>query len=91
MEKKNLKYQVWSLGYNKNQEITDFAYMYGEYDNKQAAIGLAEQISIKQDTKKKIPNNVKWMLIQVETVRTRGSWEENIDTVYEEWYKRSEW
>ena len=91
MEKKNLKYQVWSLGYNKNQEITDFAYMYGEYDNKQAAIGLAEQINIKKDTKKKIPNNVKWMLVQVETVRTRGSWEENIDTVYEEWYKRSEW
>ena len=54
MEKKNLKYQVWSLGYNKNQEITDFAYMYGEYDNKQAAIGLAEQINIKKDTKKKI-------------------------------------
>lgn len=65
----NAKYQIWLLGYNKDQEITDFEVFINEYDDPDKAVKYAKLFLDEERYKTLIvPEDVKYIECLVETV-----------------------
>ncbi len=81
MKKKT--YEVWALGYDAEQNITDEERLIYSTTNKQEAIEAAEDYaSTAAGCSDEFPANVYFVGVEVETVIDRGGYSENIDTVY---------
>jgi hypothetical protein len=86
MRKKKVTYQVWALGYDAEQNITDWDDELGDFKTQDEAIDYAESLTLEKilgSLNRKLPERVKYLDIQVETVVDHGSWDENIETVWE--------
>lgn len=96
MPKLKTSYQVWVLGYNDDDCITDFDEFLGEFPSGSEATEYAENLSL-FDLKDKleklgaeIPEDVRYLHLQVETVKQHKDWEENVDTIYEDTFDLEE-
>lgn len=86
MPKLPTSYQVWVLGYNDDDCITDFDYFIKEFDSAEEAVEFAEELNeekIVASMNRPVPNDVRYLHLQVETVKKHKDWEENVDTIYE--------
>lgn len=93
MGKKKVTYQVWALGYDAEQNITDWDEILGEFQTQDEAVDYAESLTLEKilgSLNRKLPVDVKYLDIQVETVVDHSSWDENIETVWETWYDLEE-
>jgi hypothetical protein len=96
MPKLPISYQVWVLGYNNDDCITDFDEFLGEFPSGSEATEYAENLSL-SDLKDKlermgaeIQEDVRYLHLQVETVKKHKDWEENVDTIYEDTFDLKE-
>lgn len=84
-------FEVWLLGYDENNDITDFDYFVKSFDNSADAVEFAKDLcekgiqSIKEtDDSFYIPADVKAVNVLVETVITDDTGNsENVDTVFD--------
>lgn len=86
MPKLKTSYQVWVLGYNDDDCITDFDYFIKEFNSAEEAVDFAEELDEKKiltSINRTVPKNVRYLHLQVETVKQHKDWEENVDTIYE--------
>ena len=96
MRKLPTSYHVWVLGYNNEDCITDFNEFLGEFQSGSEATKYAESLSL-SDLKDKLERmgaefskDVRYLHLQVETVKKHKGWEENVDTIYEDTFDLKE-
>ena len=70
----DITYEVWVLGYDKYQNITDFDLFIKDFEDKEEAIKFAEKYYYKET----LPKGVCYYEVVVETVVNNS----NIETVY---------
>ena len=79
------KYQFWLLGYDVNQNITDFEFLVNEADDPDPMIAQAKQYLDEEKYKKRtFPDNIKFLEVLVETVVNVEGYEENVGTLFDE-------
>ena len=77
------KYQFWLLGYDVNQNITDFEFLVNEADDPDPMIAQAKQYLDEEKYKKrKFPDDVVYLEAIVETVVKVDDYEENVGTLF---------
>lgn len=62
-----VSYEVWILGYDRFDRLTPFEYLVGSFANPDAAVDRAAVITV-PDLENKIPDEVSYFSIEVETV-----------------------
>lgn len=68
-EEAEVRYAVWALGYDEDDEITDAEFLIGEFDDPDDAITCAGQLTFETlDKEFEIPSYVAHFSIEVETV-----------------------
>lgn len=78
-------YQVWMLGYDKNECITDFDVLLEEFDDPDPAVEFARNFAETNKVRSfNLPDDVKYVEVLVETVvqYDDGSMDENVETIY---------
>jgi hypothetical protein len=81
-------YQVWLLGYDADQNITDFSKQLRASPDPEAAVEWAKQYSDNgKFENESIPDNVAYVEVLVETIVDLGGYEENVGTLYSEVFK----
>jgi hypothetical protein len=91
IEEVKVTYQVWVLGYmgDEDRSITDYDEFLAEFATEDEAVEYAESLTLAEVKEKlealgsDIPEDVRYLHLQVETVEDDGEYEENVDTVYE--------
>ena len=77
-------YEVWALGRDKFNNVTDFEVLLGEFDDPEDARNFAWTVSVdlvRSKAAEDFPTNLKQLDIEVETVATEDSYSENIGTI----------
>lgn len=93
MPKLKTSYQVWILGYNNDDCITDFDCFIREFDSAAEAMDFAKELDEKKILAlidRPVPEDVRYLHLQVETVKQHKNWEENVDTLYEDTFDLKE-
>lgn len=62
------KYEVWLLGYDADDNITDYEFLIGSYDDPDDAVVKAQQVFLLEDLPSDIPEDVAYVELLVETV-----------------------
>lgn len=62
-----VSYEVWTLGYDRFDILTPFEYLMGSFTNPDAAVDRARTLAV-PDLEEKIPDEVSYFSIEVETV-----------------------
>ena len=86
-DQRDVRYEVWALGYDANDFCTDVELLLGTYDNKEEAIEKAKSFGHLDDVKKVMPDDLKlvdgdYVNIVVETIKNNDPTNSNIDTVF---------
>ena len=84
---RDVRYEVWALGYDANDFCTDVELLLGTYDNKEEAIEKAKSFGHLDDVKKVMPDDLElvdgaYVNIVVETIKNDDPTNSNIDTVF---------
>ena len=82
MSKSKLNYEVWLMGYDAQQNITDFELMLYSSEDAADAINYAIKFRQQEQLKINVPNGIKYLRIEVETVATTNGDETNIESIY---------
>ena len=80
---KDATYQVWILGYDKNNNITDFEVMIDESKDAESMVECATNyIEEERYGSMEFPDEVKYIEILVETVVDLEDYDENVGTLF---------
>ena len=81
-EAKDATYQVWVLGYDENEHITDFEVMVNESKDAKSMVEYAERyIEEERYGTMAFPDEVKYIEVLVETVVDLEDYDENVGTL----------
>ena len=80
---KDATYQVWILGYDKNENITDFEVMLNESKDAESMVEYAKNY-VEEERYETIafPDEVKYIEVLVETVVELEDYTENVGTLF---------
>ena len=80
---KDATYQVWVLGYDENENITDFEVMVNESKNAESMVEYAENyVEEERYGTMTFPDEVKYIEVLVETVVDLEDYDENVGTLF---------
>ena len=80
---KDAAYQVWVLGYDKNEHITDFEVMIDESKDAESMVEYATNyVEEERYENLKFPDEVKYIEVLVETVVDLEDYDENVGTLF---------
>ena len=80
---KDATYQVWILGYDKNEHITDFEVMIDESKDAESMVEYAEcYVEEERYGTMTFPDEVKYIEVLVETVVDLEDYDENVGTLF---------
>ena len=80
---KDATYQVWVLGYDENENITDFEVMVDESKDVESMVEYAENyVEEERYENLKFPDEVKYIEVMVETVVDLEDYDENVGTLF---------
>ena len=84
---RDVRYEVWALGYDAEDFCTDVELLLGTYDNKEEAIEKAKSFNSLDDVKKATSDDLEldegdYVNIVVETIKNDDPTNTNIDTVF---------
>ena len=85
------RYEIWALGYDKDEFVTDYEKFVGEYEDLDEAQEAFEEISRKKEEYldlKNVPKEIHYIYLQLETIEDHGDWDENIETQMEQHFER---
>ena len=80
---KDAMYQVWILGYDENENITDFEVMLNESKDAESMVEYAERY-VEEERYKTMafPDEVKYIEVLVETIVELEDYTENVGTLF---------
>ena len=80
---KDATYQVWVLGYDENENITDFEVMIDESKDAESMVEYAERY-VEEECygNMAFPDEVKYIEVLVETVVDLEDYDENVGTLF---------
>ena len=83
----DVRYEVWSLGYDANDFCTDLELLLGTYDDREEAIEKVKSFNSLDDVKKATSDDLEldegdYVNIVVETIKNNDPTNSNIDTVF---------
>ena len=80
---KDAMYQVWILGYDENENITDFEVMLNESKDAESMVEYAKNY-VEEDCYETIafPDEVKYIEVLVETIVELEGYTENVGTLF---------
>ena len=82
-EAKAATYQVWVLGYDENENITDFEVMVNESKDAESMVEYAENyVEEERYGTMTFPDEVKYIEVLVETVVDLEDYDENVGTLF---------
>ena len=82
-EAKDATYQVWVLGYDENEHITDFEVMVNESKDAESMVEYAERyVEEERYGTMAFPDEVKYIAVLVETVVDLEDYDENVGTLF---------
>ena len=86
-DQRDVRYEVWALGYDAEDFCTDLELLLGTYDNKEEAIEKVKSFNSLDDVKKATSDDLwlddgDYVNIVVETIRNNDPTNSNIDTVF---------
>ena len=82
-EAKDATYQVWVLGYDENEHITDFEVMVNESKDAESMVEYAERyVEEERYETMTFPDEVKYIEVLVETVVDLEDYDENVGTLF---------
>ena len=86
-DQRDVRYEVWALGYDANDFCTDVELLLGTYDNKEEAIEKAKSFNSLDDVKKATSDDLglaegDYVNILVETIKNDDPTNANIDTAF---------
>ena len=80
---KDATYQVWVLGYDENENITDFEVMVNESKNAESMVEYATNyVEEERYGTMAFPDEVKYIEVLVETVVDLEDYDENVGTLF---------
>ena len=80
---KDAAYQVWVLGYDENEHITDFEVMVDESKDAESMVKYAERyVEEERYGTMTFPDEVKYIEVLVETVVDLEDYNENVGTLF---------
>ena len=80
---KDATYQVWVLGYDENENITDFEVMVDESKNAESMVEYATNyVEEERYGTMAFPDKVKYIEVLVETVVDLEDYDENVGTLF---------
>ena len=80
---KDATYQVWVLGYDENEHITDFEVMVNESKDAESMVEYAERyVEEERYGTMTFPDEVKYIEVLVETVVDLEDYNENVGTLF---------
>lgn len=90
-EAKPAKYQVWALGYDADQNITDYEQLLGEFTDPELAVKYANKVvnDIDNTDQLKLSANVEYVEVLVETVVDIEGMEVNVGNLFDDTIKIS--
>ena len=86
-DSRDVRYEVWALGYDANDFCTDVELLLGTYDNKEEAIEKVKSFNSLDDVKKATSDDLglvdgDYLNVVVETIKNDDPTNSNIDTVF---------
>ena len=86
---KPAKYQVWVLGYDADQNITDYEQLLGEFTDPELAVKYANKVTgdINSSEQTGLPTEVVYLEVLVETVVDVEDIETNVGNLFDETIK----
>ena len=80
---KDATYQVWVLGYDENEHITNFEVMVNESKDAESMVEYAERY-VEEEQYKTIafPDEVKYIEVLVETIAELEDYDENVGNLF---------
>ena len=86
-DQRDVRYEVWALGYDANDFCTDVELLLGTYDDREEAIEKVKSFNSLDDVKKVMPDDLElvegdYVNIVVETIKNDDPTNTNIDTVF---------
>ena len=80
---KDATYQVWVLGYDENENITDFEVLVDESKDAESMVERATNyVEEERYENLKFPDEVKYIEVLVETVVDLEDYDENVGTLF---------
>ena len=80
---KDATYQVWVLGYDENENITDFEVLVDESKDAESMVEYAERyVEEERYGTMTFPDEVKYIEVLVETVVDLEDYDENVGTLF---------
>ena len=84
---RDVRYEVWALGYDANDFCTDLELLLGTYDDREEAIEKVKSFNSLDDVKKATSDDLEldegdYVNIVVETIKNNDPTNSNIDTVF---------
>ena len=80
---KDATYQVWVLGYDENEHITDFEVMVNESKDAESMVEYAERyVEEERYGTMAFPDEVKYIEVLVETIVDLEGYNENVGTLF---------
>ena len=80
---KDATYQVWVLGYDENENITDFEVMIDESKDAESMVEYAERyVEEERYGTMSFPDEVKYIEVLVETIVDLEGYNENVGTLF---------
>ena len=80
---KDAAYLVWVLGYDENENITDFEVMIDESKDAESMVEYAERyVEEERYENLKFPDEVKYIEVLVETIVDLEGYDENVGTLF---------
>ena len=86
-DQRDVRYEVWALGYDANDFCTDLELLLGTYDDREEAIEKVKSFNSLDDVKKAASDDLKlddgdYVNIIVETIKNDDPTNTNIDTAF---------
>ena len=82
-EAKDATYQVWVLGYDENENITDFEVLVDESKDAESMVEYAEHyVEEERYGTMVFPDEVKYIEVLVETIVNLEDYDENVGTLF---------
>ena len=80
---KDAMYQVWVLGYDENENITDFEALVNESKDAESMVNFAKKyVEEERYENLKFPDEVKYIEVLVETIVELEDYTENVGTLF---------
>ena len=80
---KDATYQVWVLGYDENENITDFEVLVNESKDAESMVEYAERyVEEERYGTMSFPDEIKYIEVLVETVVDLEGYDENVGTLF---------